>query len=236
MTTASTPTAVQALAAVMNEVQGVGKDGRNTDQNYSFRGIDGVMNAVGPALRKHGVVVLPVVEECNYRDVQTSRGKPSRECTVRVRYVVHGPAGDTIEGVTAGESMDFGDKGTPKAMSVAFRTFLLQALCIPTHEPDPDAQTYERDREPEFTTAPPQQPTTDPAWLDEIKDEIHAAPTVEDAKAAWQAAKVKDAAQVVAKTDMASLSRLVTDRLAALREAAEQTAADEAARDEAGPA
>jgi hypothetical protein len=42
--------------------------------------------------------------------------------------------------------MDWGDKGTPKAMSVAFRTFLLQALTIPTDEAEPDAQVYERDR------------------------------------------------------------------------------------------
>ena len=40
--------------------------------------------------------------------------------------------------------MDVGDKGTPKAMSVAYRIVLLQMLCIPTDEPDPDSQSYER--------------------------------------------------------------------------------------------
>jgi hypothetical protein len=40
--------------------------------------------------------------------------------------------------------MDSGDKAVPKAMSVAFRTALLQALALPTDEPDPDASTYER--------------------------------------------------------------------------------------------
>lgn len=144
---AAPPSVVQALAAVMADVQAVRKSQRNADQGYVFRGIDGVMNAVGPALRKHGVVILPVVEQVEHRDVQTSRGKPARECTVRVRYVVHGPAGDTVEGVAAGEAMDWGDKGTPKALSVAFRTFLLQALCIPTDEPDPDGQAYERDQD-----------------------------------------------------------------------------------------
>jgi hypothetical protein len=28
-------------------------------------------------------------------------------------------------------------------MSVALRTFLLQVLCLPTDEPDPDSQSYE---------------------------------------------------------------------------------------------
>lgn len=142
---ASLPTVVQALAAVMAEVQAVGKDGTNTQQGYSFRGIDGVMNAVGPALRKHGVVIVPTLEDATYRDVEVGRNRTlMREVTVRVRYTVHGPAGDTLEGVVVGESMDSGDKGTAKAFSVAYRTFLLQALTIPTHQPDPDEQTYER--------------------------------------------------------------------------------------------
>jgi hypothetical protein len=137
-------TVVQALSAVMEDVRAVGKDSRNTDQNYKFRGIDAVMNAVGPALRRHGVVVVPNLVEATYRDVLTSREKRSRECTVKVRYVFYGPAGDSIECVTPGESMDFGDKGAAKAMSVAYRIALLQALCLPTDDPDPDHGSYER--------------------------------------------------------------------------------------------
>ena len=142
-------TVVQALAAVMEDVRQVRKGDRNQQQGYAFRGIDAVVNACGPALRKHGVVVVPILEEANYRDVQTSTGKPSRECTVKVRYRFYGPSssGDFIDCVTPGESMDFGDKGAPTAMSVAFRIALLQALCLPTDDADPDAQSYERSAE-----------------------------------------------------------------------------------------
>lgn len=139
------PSVIQALAAVMAEVQAVGKDGHNSSQNYAFRGIDGVMNAVGPALRKHGVVIVPTVLDSNYRDVEVGKNRTlMREVTVTVMYTVHGPAGDEITGVVCGESMDSGDKGTAKAFSVAYRTFLLQALTIPTHQTDPDEQSYER--------------------------------------------------------------------------------------------
>ena len=135
----------EALAAVMADVQAIGKEGHNSSQNYAFRGIDGVMNAVGPALRTHGVVIVPNVEDTNYRDVEVGKNRTlMREVTVRVRYTVHGPEGDTLEGVVCGESMDSGDKGTAKAFSVAYRTFLLQALTIPTHQPDPDEHSYER--------------------------------------------------------------------------------------------
>jgi hypothetical protein len=39
----------------------------------------------------------------------------------------------------AGEGSDSLDKATSKAMSVAYRTALLQALCLPTSDPDPDS-------------------------------------------------------------------------------------------------
>lgn len=139
------PTVVEALSRVMAAVQAVRKGDRNQQQGYSFRGIDAVVNAVGPALREHGVIVVPHVEDAQYSTVEVgARRTPMRECTVRVRYVFHGPAGDTIECVSIGEAMDSGDKATPKAMSVAMRVALLQALCIPTDEPDVDSQSYER--------------------------------------------------------------------------------------------
>lgn len=141
---ATAPTVFEALSRVMADVQAVGKGDRNREQGYDFRGIDAVVNAVGPKLREHGVLVVPELIESAWRDVRTSRDKPARECTVKVRYTFYGPAGDSIVAVTPGESMDFGDKGAAKAMSVAFRIALLQALAIPTHEPDPDSSSYER--------------------------------------------------------------------------------------------
>ena len=134
---------IEALNAVMADVQAVGKNDRNKHANYNFRGIDAVVNAVGPALRKHGVVVVPNVDAVEYADVQTSTGKPANACRVRVTYTFH--AGEShINSSVVAEAWDHGDKAAPKAMSVAFRTALLQALALPTDEPDPDSHTYER--------------------------------------------------------------------------------------------
>lgn len=139
----------QALAAVMADVQAVGKTGRNTQQNYSFRGIDAVVNAVGPILRKHGVLVLPRLRSYEYGTVEVgAKRTPMGHVRVEVEYVFVGPEGDQLPTVAPGEAMDSGDKATPKAMSVAFRTALLQALALPTDEPDPDEQTYERPTPP----------------------------------------------------------------------------------------
>jgi gp68 len=134
----------QALSKVMGDVQAVKKDSKNQAQKFNFRGIDAVMNAVGPALRKHGVTILPEDVEVHRSNGTTANGKQTAEVVVKVTYRVYGPAGDSIHGKVAAEAMDFGDKAIAKAMSVAYRTFLLQALTIPTDEPDPDSESYER--------------------------------------------------------------------------------------------
>ena len=127
----------------MEAVQAVRKDSKNQSQRFSFRGIDAVMNAVGPALRKHGVVILPEEVDVHRSKGITASGKQLTEVVINVAYRAYGPAGDSIHGKVAAEAMDFGDKAVAKAMSVAYRTFLLQALTIPTDEPDPDSESYE---------------------------------------------------------------------------------------------
>lgn len=133
-----------ALASVMADVGAVSKSGRNTQQNFNFRGIDAVVNVVGPVLRDHGVVTLPIVEDVTYESYSTKSGALMRSCHLRIRWRIVGPAGDHLDAVVVAEASDAGDKATAKAHSVNYRTMLLQVLCIPTDEPDPDEFVYER--------------------------------------------------------------------------------------------
>lgn len=139
------PTVQEAWSAVMADVRALAKGERNAQQGFNFRGVDAVMNAAGPALREHGVSVVPVaVTDVQASTYTTKGGTVMRDVFLVVSYLITGPAGDTMPGAAAGEASDAGDKATPKAMSVAYRTFLLQALTLPTDERDPDADTYER--------------------------------------------------------------------------------------------
>jgi hypothetical protein len=155
----------EALKAVMGQVQKISKDDRNKDQGYRFRGIDAVINEVGPALREHGVLVIPEGDEITSEHYDTRKGARMRSVTLRVRWKIYGPEGDFIESATYGEAADAGDKAVSKAHAVAWRTVLLQALCIPTGDPDPDATTYER-------AAPDDVPAGD---LRRAKEQVHAA-------------------------------------------------------------
>ena len=134
----------QAVAKVMKDVQAVRKGDRNEHFKFNFRGIDAVMNSVGPILREHGVIVVPHDMQATYHPMNTSGNKAAMNVQVRNTYRFYGPSGDFFDTVATGESIDNGDKGTAKANSVAFRTCLLQALCLPTDEPDPDSFSPER--------------------------------------------------------------------------------------------
>jgi hypothetical protein len=140
------PPVHEVWSNVMNTLLGLGKHEQHDSPGarFNYRGIDALMNAVGPVLRQHRALIIPTVVGSSRRDVQTSTGKPSTETTVEMQYTIVGPAGDIIVGSACGEAMDSGDKGTAKAQSVAFRVFLLQSLCLPTDEPDPDSEAYQR--------------------------------------------------------------------------------------------
>lgn len=139
------PTVVQALSEVMSDVGAVRKEQVNQHQRFNFRGVDAVVNAVSPALRRHGVVVAPTLLEKELKESRTAKGAVMANVYLTVRYDFYGPAGDSISATVAAESFDSGDKATAKAMSVAFRTALLQTLALPTDEvDDPDHATYER--------------------------------------------------------------------------------------------
>ena len=135
----------QALSRVMREVGAIAKTDKNTSQGFNFRGIDSVVNAVSPALQRYGVVVIPTVETYEYNTVEIGRNRTAMgHVKLKVSYTFVGSQGDALKATVVGEAMDSGDKATAKAMSVAFRTALLQSLALPTHDTDPDAQSYER--------------------------------------------------------------------------------------------
>lgn len=140
-----TPTGVYtAFAAAMRDIKAVGKDGKNTQQNYNFRGIDGVLNAVGPVFRDHGLFILPEVLDHNLTATPRQNKSPVISVIIKIRYTIVHEDGSSFSGVTVGEGNDYSDKATSKATSVALRTFLIQSLALPTHDRDPDEDSIER--------------------------------------------------------------------------------------------
>jgi hypothetical protein len=185
---------VEALSAVMEDVGAVRKGERNSQQGFNFRGIDAVVKAVYPALLRHKVIVTPSLLSYVYESVEVgAKRTPMGHARVTVEYRFTGPEGDSVVAAVAAEAMDSGDKATAKAMSVAMRTALLQALCLPTDEPDPDATSYER--------APREAPKRAATQRDEPQPEPE--PTTqgdEGLMATIRAAKTRDALTALVDT------------------------------------
>ncbi|NUK22033.1 ERF family protein [Streptomyces lunaelactis] len=141
-----------AWLRVRKEVRAIGKgelyNGGGT--RFNFRGVDTVVNTFGPVTLKHGVNILPVGVEAEYRDTTSKGGTKMHEATVTMTWQIVGPMGDTFPMLlkTQGEALDSADKATAKAQSVALRVLLLTGGLTPTHDKDPDTSYVERGEAP----------------------------------------------------------------------------------------
>ena len=134
----------ESLSAIMQDMKPIGKDKKNTQQNFKYRGIDDVMNALQPLLSKYKVVVVPHVIEQIREERTSSKGNNLLYSIMKIKYIFYAEDGTFVEAVVVGEGMDSGDKASNKAMAVAFKYACFQVLCIPTEEmKDPDAECHE---------------------------------------------------------------------------------------------
>ena len=134
----------KAINAVQADLakEGITKNRKNQAQNYNFRGIDDVYNALSPLLAKHGLCILPriLMRTCDER--QTKNGGSMFYVTVEAEFdFVCASDGSKHIVRTFGEAMDSADKATNKAMSAAYKYAAFQAFAIPT-EGDNDADAH----------------------------------------------------------------------------------------------
>lgn len=134
----------ESITAIMQDVGAIGKDKKNQQQGFSYRGIDDVLNHMQPLLAKHKVFVMPEVLEQTREERQTSRGGNLIYSICKIKFTFCAEDGSSVAAITIGEGMDNGDKASNKAMSAAFKYALFQVFCIPTEEmKDSDAETPE---------------------------------------------------------------------------------------------
>jgi len=137
----------QSINAVMRDLaaEGISKSRKNTQQNYAFRGIDDVYNALSSVLSRHGLVMLPRILSRTIEERTTQKGGVLFYVTVEAEFdLVASEDGSTHTIRTYGEAMDSADKATNKAMSAAYKYAAMQAFCIPT-EGDNDADSTTHD-------------------------------------------------------------------------------------------
>ncbi len=149
MTTKDAPKNVyQIMSAVRAELakEGIGKNQKNAQQGYKFRGIDDLYNAIAPIMARNGLIASPTVTSREAIERTTAKGTLNLHVILglKIRFI----AADNPESVheidVIGEGMDTGDKATNKALSSGFKYGIITEFTIPTvGDQDADATTPE---------------------------------------------------------------------------------------------
>lgn len=92
----------ESIHAVMEEVGAIGKQKRNAQQGFLYRGIDDVMNALNPALINHRLFIVPEVLEHRREERQTVKGGNLIYSVCRVKYTFYAEDGSHVEAVVVG--------------------------------------------------------------------------------------------------------------------------------------
>ena len=137
----------QAISAVMADLaqRGIAKGQTNTYDKYKFRGIDDLYNALGPALARHRLVVLPRIVDMDRAERTSSKGGVMFHVTLTAEIdFVSADDGSKYTVRAIGEAMDRGDKAVNKAMTAAYKYACFEAFCIPVEgTPDADSESPE---------------------------------------------------------------------------------------------
>lgn len=140
------PNVYQLMSRVRGELakEGIGKNQKNAQQGYKYRGIDDLYNAIAPILSRHGLIVSPTVLEREAIERTTAKGTLNMHVilTVRLRFIAADNPESQHETIVFGEGMDTGDKASNKALSTAMKYGVITEFTIPTvGEEDADAST-----------------------------------------------------------------------------------------------
>ena len=174
------------MSDVMKDIKAVTKDQKNLQQGFKFRGIDQFVNALYPALTKHGVFMTPRATSFTQelKDVTRSSGKPGvdKHVHIMMEYDFFAEDGSKVTvGPIPAEGLDTGDKATNKALSAALKYALIQTFSVPTEDmaeadldtPEIGVQAKAVVKEPQ-EAAPKTQPTETkalPPVVAEVKTE-----------------------------------------------------------------
>ena len=132
----------------MGELDYIGKGDKTVNGQYRFVSHDQVTAKIHPLLVRHGVTIVPSVEEVIQEGNRTM-------VKLLVSFVNADCPSDTFSIRSIGYGVDPSDKGPGKAISYALKYALLKVFCLETgDDPDNDANSaYEPAKCLEFDAA-----------------------------------------------------------------------------------
>jgi hypothetical protein len=150
------------IAKVMAELEPIAKARKNTQQNYSFRGVDDLMNAISPKLTANGIFpVTQSVVDISSETVTSKSGGTGWRIVRRYTFRFYAEDGSFVDTTADGEAIDYGDKASNKAYSVAYREAMFKMFVIPVQ--NEDIEDADHDIKPVVKPTPTTQTNGNPA-------------------------------------------------------------------------
>jgi hypothetical protein len=163
-----------AILEIMGEVSYVQKE-RSKDVKYTLKTENAVIQALRPAMLKHGVFMYPVgVHDIQQNQFEAGQYKNvwNRLVCVHVYRFQHAESDTHIDVEVLGDGADTGDKAGNKSMTTSKKYALLQTFLLETGD-DPDTSpSPEETKKVEKTPAKvqPQKQTTTPERTELVKE------------------------------------------------------------------
>jgi len=136
------------MSDVMKDVGAIGKDQKNTQQGFKFRGIDQFVNALYPALTKHGVFMSPRATSFTHELKDVVRGSALKYALIQTFSI---PTEDMAEADF--ESPEIGTTKTVTATSNTTTGTTVNVQPSPTPVVEPLKKSSFRKVKPPVTSA-----------------------------------------------------------------------------------
>lgn len=149
------------MAAALGDIGGVGKHGKNKDQNYLYQTAADIFDAVQKAFHKQGIAFLSTEESIEWPEpLTTKNGATMFICRATMSFRMMGTddeltPGEEIVAIHTGVGFDTSDKALNKAKTQALKYFLKGTFLIGEDDDDGDAETLETDDKPKTATPCP---------------------------------------------------------------------------------
>lgn len=131
----------QKINEVMKNIEYLTKDDKVEFGTTKYKAIseEKVTTAVREQLVKQGIVIIPIQQESENKELTRTEKSVNMLTSVHTRYRIQNvdDVNDFIEVESNGTGVDTQDKGVGKAMTYAYKYMLLRTFAIPTGE-DPD--------------------------------------------------------------------------------------------------
>jgi hypothetical protein len=203
-----------AIIAIMSDVGAVGKSHTNKDQQYQYRGIDDVYNALNAAMARHGVFSVPEIMGEEKSERQSRSGSVLFHVALTVKYTFYAADGSSVSCTVRGEGMDTSDKAGNKALAGAHKYALVQIFAIPTQEPkDPEIDDHKVAKKP-AEKAESSQPEKSPSEFEKAKTALTSAASTENLAAIWM--NINKSIKTFTQQQIGELTKLKDERKVAL--------------------